>query len=110
MTENAQSGPTVRRNDDERRYEILVDGEVAGFTEFIDHGDVQRIFPHTVVDEKFAGRGLATRLIHDALVDTRAQQRRVVPVCPAVVRYVAKHPEVADIVDPVTDEIREILS
>ncbi len=106
MTENTD--PTqvtvVARNDAEGRYDITVDGELAGFTVFIDRGE-QRIFPHTELDEKFSGRGLSGILVHDALEDTRAAGKRVVPVCPLVKRYVSKHPEVRDIVDPVTPEI-----
>ncbi|TWS23217.1 N-acetyltransferase [Tsukamurella sputi] len=106
MTENAD--PTretvVVRNDAQGRYDITVDGELAGFTLFVDRGE-QRIFPHTELDEKFSGRGLSGILVHDALEDTRAAGKRVVPVCPLVKRYVSKHPEVQDIVDPVTPEI-----
>ena len=103
MTENTETVAVVR-NDAEGRYDITVDGEPAGFTVFIDRGE-QRIFPHTELDEKFSGRGLSGILVHDALEDTRAAGKRVVPVCPLVKRYVSKHPEVQDIVDPVTPEI-----
>ena len=63
----------------------------------------------TELDEKFSGRGLSGILVHDALEDTRAAGKRVVPVCPLVKRYVSKHPEVQDIVDPVTQEILDSL-
>ncbi|WP_157079356.1 GNAT family N-acetyltransferase [Gordonia desulfuricans] len=102
--QNTDDVIAVTRNDAEGRFEITVNGELAGFTVFIDRG-AQRIFPHTVVEEKFGGRGLATTLIHNALAETRSAGLRVVPVCPAVARYVSKHPEVTDIVDPVTPEI-----
>ncbi|WP_019202153.1 GNAT family N-acetyltransferase [Tsukamurella sp. 1534] len=98
----------VVRNDAEGRYDITVNGELAGFTQFVDRGE-QRIFPHTELDEKFSGRGLSSTLVHDALADTRAAGKRVVPVCPLVAKYVSKHPEVADIVDKPTPEILEFL-
>ncbi|WP_244967655.1 GNAT family N-acetyltransferase [Tsukamurella tyrosinosolvens] len=107
MTENTET-VAVARNDAEGRYDITVDGELAGFTVFIDRGE-QRIFPHTELDEEFSGRGLSGILVHDALEDTRAAGKRVVPVCPLVKRYVSKHPEVQDIVDPVTQEILDSL-
>ncbi|MEJ9080387.1 MULTISPECIES: GNAT family N-acetyltransferase [Gordonia] len=99
---------TVARNDAQARYDISVDGELAGFTEFVDRGE-QRIFPHTELDEKFSGRGLSSILVRDALADTRAAGLRVVPVCPLVARYVSKHDEVSDIVDRPTPEILEFL-
>jgi len=105
---NTQDTVAVARNDEAGRFEVTVNGEVAGFTVFKDRED-QRIFPHTEVDEKFSGRGLATKLIGDALEATRRDGLRVVAVCPAVARYVAKHPEVGDNVDPVTPAILQSL-
>ena len=83
------------------RYEISVDGEPAGFTQYLDR-DHQRIFFHTEVDERFSGRGLANKLITGALTDTRAAGRRIVPVCPFVAAYLKRHDDFADIVDPIT--------
>ncbi|WP_347956839.1 GNAT family N-acetyltransferase [Gordonia aichiensis] len=98
----------VVRNDDLGRYDILVDGEQAGFTQFVDR-DGQRIFPHTELDDRFAGRGLSSVLVAAALDDTRAAGQRVVAVCPLVARYVSKHAEFADLVDPVTPDIIDFL-
>lgn len=99
----------VARNDEAGRYEITVDGELAGFTLFVDRGP-QRIFPHTELDDRFAGRGLSSILVRDALADTRTAGLRVVPVCPLVAHYVSKHDEVADIVDPVTPDVLDFLT
>lgn len=107
MTDTAEQ-IEVTRNDAEGRYEIAVDGELAGFTVFVDRGP-QRIFPHTELDDRFSGRGLSSILVRDALADTRAAGQRVVPVCPLVARWVSKHPEVDDIVDRPTPEILEFL-
>ncbi|GEE03049.1 N-acetyltransferase [Gordonia spumicola] len=99
----------VARNDEAGRYEITVDGELAGFTLFVDRGP-QRIFSHTELDDRFAGRGLSSILVRDALADTRTAGLRVVPVCPLVAHYVSKHDEVADIVDPVTPDVLDFLT
>jgi predicted GNAT family acetyltransferase len=96
-----QSNISVAGAPERCRYEITVDGERAGLTVYLDQRD-QRIFFHTEIEERFAGRGLGSRLIADALADTRAVGLRIVPVCPFVARYVEKHHEVDDIVDPVT--------
>ena len=94
---------TVANVPDKHRYEISVDGEVAGFTEYVDRGG-QRIFFHTEVDPRFAGQGLASALITDALTDTRGAGKRIVPVCPFVAKHVNKHHDFDDVVDAVTPD------
>ncbi|MGP3775886.1 GNAT family N-acetyltransferase [Streptomyces sp. SDT5-1] len=97
--------PIVEHRPDEQRYIIAVDGELAGLTEYRDRGD-QRVFFHTEVDERFAGRGLAGTLVTEALADVRNSGKRVVPVCPYWAKYVKKREEeTADVVDAVTPEI-----
>ncbi|MGW2648847.1 GNAT family N-acetyltransferase [Streptomyces sp. NPDC001393] len=98
------AAPTVERNDAENRYEILVDGERAGLTAYRDRGE-QRVFYHTEVDDAFAGRGLAARLVKEALSDVRESGKRIVPVCPYVAKFLNKHEEFADITDPVTPDV-----
>ena len=68
------SEPTVTHHD--RQYQITVDGEQAGFADYIEAGE-QRIFHHTVIDKAFGGRGLAGTLVGAALDDTRAAGKRV---------------------------------
>nr|WP_240193216.1 bifunctional pirin family protein/GNAT family N-acetyltransferase [Glycomyces sp. YM15] len=100
--------PVVRRVDAERLYEIAVEGARAGLTAYRDRGG-QRIFYHTEVDKAFARQGLASRLVEQALADTRAAGKRVVPVCPYVARFIKKHPEFDDIADPATPELLQWL-
>ncbi|MFF5973331.1 GNAT family N-acetyltransferase [Streptomyces sp. NPDC012769] len=102
MTEQTTT-PVVRRVDDRHRYEILVDGERAGLTAYRDRGE-QRVFFHTEVDDAFAGQGLASILVQEALTDVRASGMRIVPVCPYVAKFLKKHEEFADLTDPVTPE------
>jgi hypothetical protein len=81
------------------RYEIRVDGELAGFTRFISGaGGDPVVFPHTEIDRRFAGQGLAKQLIGAALDDMRAQGKTIVPVCPFVQSFIAKHPDYQDLV------------
>ncbi|GAB1339492.1 N-acetyltransferase [Streptomyces sp. E-15] len=98
------SAPVVERVDAKNRYEILVDGERAGLTAYRDHDD-QRVFYHTEIDDAFAGQGLASRLVQEALTDVRASGKRIVPVCPYVAKFLTKHGEFADIVDAVTPDV-----
>lgn len=99
----APGGPsplTVVTNRPERlRYEITVDGELAGFARYADHRGV-RTFIHTEIDERFEGMGLASLLIADALADVRARGMTIVPQCPFVNAYVRHHPEVSDLLAP----------
>jgi predicted GNAT family acetyltransferase len=94
--------PAVERV--ENRYEIRFGGELAGFTEFRDHGD-QRVFFHTEIAEVFQGKGLSSVLIEHALTRTREDGKRIVPVCPAVAGYLAKHDGFADVTDPVQNDV-----
>lgn len=96
--------PVVERADDRHRYEILVDGALAGFTEYLDR-DEQRVFYHTVIDDAFAGQGLASRLVQEALTDVRTAGKRIVPVCPYVAKFLQRHDEFGDITDPVTADV-----
>lgn len=79
-------------NAERHRYEVLADGNVAGFLEYSVDGDVVAM-PHTVVDRAFSGHGLAGMLARRALDDAAAAGRTVVPTCPFVARWIAKHPE-----------------
>ncbi|MEU7646526.1 GNAT family N-acetyltransferase [Streptomyces huasconensis] len=96
--------PAVRRVDARHRYEILVGGTSAGFTAYRDRGD-RRVFHHTEIGDDFAGQGLASVLVREALSDVRASGKRIVPVCPYVAKFLTKHAEFDDITDPVTPEV-----
>ncbi len=80
------------------RYEVVVDGVVAGYTQFReDEGSLA--FPHTVVEDEFEGQGLASRLVREALDDVRAQGRLIHPTCAYVKGWIEKHDEYRDLVD-----------
>ncbi|MGW6420073.1 GNAT family N-acetyltransferase [Streptomyces sp. NPDC055055] len=98
------SAPVVRRVDERHRYEILVDDRRAGLTAYRDRDD-RRVFFHTEIDDAYAGRGLASVLVEQALSDVRASGLRIVPVCPYVAKFLKKHEEFTDITDPVTPEV-----
>ncbi|MET8403621.1 GNAT family N-acetyltransferase [Streptomyces sp900116325] len=107
MTQPA-ANPTVQWVDTKHRYDILVDGKTAGHTMYRDRGD-QRVFYHTEIDDAFAGKGLASVLVQQALSLVRASGKRIVPVCPYVAKFLQSHDEFADITDPVTPDIRQWL-
>jgi hypothetical protein len=84
----------VRDNPDEDRYELFVDGVLAGVAEYRDRGG-RRIFVHTEVDDAYAGRGLGNRLAKAALDDALARDLHVVPRCPFIRAWLARHPDYA---------------
>ncbi|MGH3725595.1 MAG: GNAT family N-acetyltransferase [Mycobacterium sp.] len=105
--DGSEPATTVADAPDLHRFDITADGELAGFTEYLDtslNATQVRIFYHTEIDEKFGGRGLAGTLVQSALTVTRETGRRIIPVCPYVRKFVGKHHEFADVVGPVTPE------
>ncbi len=53
---------------------------------------------HTGVPSALEGRGIAAALTRHAFALARAQGWKVVPACSYASAYVARHPEVADLV------------
>ncbi|SRR5690625_3569085 len=109
MSNDTEASPTVTHAPQALRYEIHLGPELAGFTEYRDDDNGRRIFFHTEIGERFGGRGLAGRLVDQALTDTRDAGLRVVPVCPFVKKFARGHDTHADIVDPVTPQALEDL-
>jgi predicted GNAT family acetyltransferase len=83
--------PRVERNDEEGRYEIWLGDVLGGFTEFTPDSHGRLVFPHTVVDPAFKGRGLGATLVGRALADVADRGETIVPRCPFVVRYLRTH-------------------
>jgi predicted GNAT family acetyltransferase len=100
----AASDVQVRDNPDESRYEILVDGQLAGFSRYVQHG-ARADFLHTEIDDRFEGRGLASQLIGAALDDARRRGWQIAPYCPFVSRFISKNPDYRDLV-PVDERQR----
>ena len=79
------------------RFEIRVDGEVAGFSEYRRRPELIA-FIHTLIDPRFEGRGLASELVRTALSQARSDGLSVLPFCPFVRSYIAGHTEYLDVV------------
>jgi predicted GNAT family acetyltransferase len=88
----------VRDQPDESRFEIVVDGEAAGFAVYRRRPG-RILFVHTEIDPGFEGRGLGGQLAAAALDAVRVTGERVVPLCPFIAGYIDKHPEYQDLVD-----------
>ncbi|WP_281370147.1 GNAT family N-acetyltransferase [Naumannella cuiyingiana] len=72
-------------------------GEVVGLIDYALAGDVAT-FTHTETDPARQGRGIAGKLTSFALDRARELGWRVIPQCPYTARFVADHPEYADLI------------
>ncbi|QPK82941.1 N-acetyltransferase [Corynebacterium qintianiae] len=88
----------VKLNEGLSRYEILVDGQVAGFAAFRENVDGVRDFNHTVVQPEYRGQGLSTPLIQEALDATRTEGKKIIPTCSAVEHFLGKNENYRDLV------------
>lgn len=89
---------SLSHNADLNRYTIEVDGELAGFADYVESSQGVRDFNHTVVDPAFRGQGLSSPLIKYALDDTAEQDTKIAASCSAVEHFLDKNPEYRDMV------------
>lgn len=83
----------VTNSADQLRYVARIDGEVAGFAQYILTDDLI-VFTHTEVDSRFEGSGVGSATARFALDDVRdADQRKVLPMCPFIKGWIARHRE-----------------
>jgi predicted GNAT family acetyltransferase len=88
---------TIADNSEQQRYEVSVDGEVAGFARY-KRGSDQIAFTHTEIDDRFEGQGLGSKLISFALDEAREHELAVLPFCPFVKTYIQRHREYVGLV------------
>lgn len=86
----------VLRNDTAGRYELWIDGTVAGIADYIVQGNTV-VLPHTVIDPSRRGHGLGAVLVQGALDDIRAAGRTVIPSCWYVREYIEANPDQRDL-------------
>jgi uncharacterized protein len=79
------------------RFEIHVDGQLAGWAAYrYEPGRIT--FTHTEIDPMYSGHGFGGELVREALDTARRRNLLVVPDCPFVRSFIAKHDEYADLV------------
>ena len=90
---------SVRDDPAQSRYEVLADGEVAGFAAYQLH-EPRITFTHTEVGEQYGGQGVGSALASGALDDVRRRGLTVIPLCPFIAGYIKKHvDDYLDLVD-----------
>ncbi|MGH3237125.1 MAG: GNAT family N-acetyltransferase [Streptosporangiaceae bacterium] len=87
----------VADNPDKARFEIVADGELAGFVQYYLRGGEIALM-HTQTDDRFRGQGIAGRLVRSSLDAARERRLKVLPYCPFVKSWITAHREYADLV------------
>jgi predicted GNAT family acetyltransferase len=87
----------VHENPDQSRFEVFADGELAGFAVYR-RSPGQLAFVHTEIADAFEGHGLGSRLATAALDAAREEGAAVLPFCPFIRGFIARHPEYAELV------------
>ncbi|MEU8920013.1 GNAT family N-acetyltransferase [Kitasatospora sp. NPDC048545] len=87
---------SVRDVEDRHRFEAWVDDELAGFAEYL-RSDHLVVYPHTVVEPAFEGRGIGSALARAALDDARARDLPVLATCTFIKGWMLRHPEYTDL-------------
>lgn len=92
----------MRDDPAQSRYDVLADGEVAGFAAYRLDGQ-QITFTHTEVGDEYGGKGVGSALASGALDDVRARGLTAVPQCSFIAGYIGKHlDDYGDLVDEAT--------
>jgi predicted GNAT family acetyltransferase len=89
----------VVNNPDEDRYEIHVDGAVAGFTQYLRQSGVVTLL-HTEIDPAYEEQGLGSVLARSVLDELRGTGEQIEPLCPFISGYIRRHPQYVDLVVP----------
>lgn len=88
---------------EKHRFEVLADGELAGFAEYVlKPGEIT--FTHTKIKDAYEGKGLGSVLVKHALDSARDRGLAVQPLCPFVRGWIGRH---ADYLDLVPENSRE---
>lgn len=93
----APDNTVVVDNPAQSRFEIHVDGVLAGIEDYTTSGTVIS-FNHTEIYPSHEGLGLAAILVGGALDQLRSRGLTMHPVCPYVIKFLGKHTEYQDLV------------
>ena len=87
----------VIQNQELDRYELVLDGELAGYTAY-QLSDTAITFTHTEILSQEREHGLGGRLVREALDQVRENtDYRVVAQCPFVAKWISEHPDYQDL-------------
>jgi predicted GNAT family acetyltransferase len=85
-------------NDTRRGYfEAIEDGKEAGKVTYTWAGDSKFIIDHTEVSEEFNGKGVGKKLVMAAVEYARANNLKIIPLCPFAKSVFDKVEEIRDV-------------
>ncbi len=88
---------TITDHPDASRFEITVDGALAGWVDYREH-EGEYALPHTRVLDQFGGRGIGSELVVGALRAIGERGGTVLPYCPFIPKVISDHPEFVELV------------
>jgi hypothetical protein len=89
----------VTDHPDRSRFELSLDGDLAGWLDYRPAGD-SIILAHTEVMDGHEGTGLGGILVRHALDAARADGKTVIATCPFASAYIDRHPELDEFLAP----------
>lgn len=92
------SFPPIINNTEAQQYEMEVEGALA-YVAYMDRG-ARIVFHHTEVPAHLGGKGIGSHLAKHVLEAAKEAEKVVVPICPFIRAYIARHPEYKAIVSP----------
>ena len=81
---------------DRQRYEAVRDGTMLGYAAY-QKTDQLIVFTHTEVSPALEGQGVGGQLVRGALDHVRSQGLSVLPICPFVQGWMARHRDYMDL-------------
>jgi len=88
---------TLANDREHHRYLMTADGAQVGLAQYREQPG-ELVITHVEIDDAVGGQGLGSRLVAFLLQDARDRDLDVVPLCPFVREYIARHPEHHDLV------------
>jgi predicted GNAT family acetyltransferase len=82
----------VRDETTKRRYELLIDDQLAGIVNYRLTGD-HIALTHAEIFDGFLHQGFATSMVTEVLDDARRRSLGVLPMCPFVLTLISEHPD-----------------
>jgi len=88
---------TLRDNEVEDQFEVLVDGTPAGILTY-SMEDGNYALNHEEIDPSYQGLGMGSQLVSHVLDQIRSKGLGALPYCPFVLSFMQRHPEYHDLV------------
>ena len=83
----------VTHNRQKRQFEMPLGDDAAALISYEETGEGVLTISHTEVPEEYEGQGIGSKLVRGTLEILRAENLKIVPMCPFVAAYLKRHPE-----------------